>query len=124
MRTRFLRPFDSVAQHTLAPRARQMRLETTASEAILWQALRRDALGVRFRRQVILGPFIVDFLAPSQSLVVEVDGSSHLNRTDSDRLRDEALGARGVRVVRITADMVETDLEAALLIVRRALVAA
>ena len=124
MRTRFLRPFDSVAQHTLAPRARQMRLEATASEAILWQALRRDALGVRFRRQVILGPFIVDFFAPSRSLVVEVDGTVHFGREDGDRLRDEALAGRGLRVVRITADAVETDLEAALLLVRRALVAA
>jgi very-short-patch-repair endonuclease len=101
-----------------------MRLEATASEAILWQALRRDALGVRFRRQVVLGPFIVDFFAPSQRLVVEVDGAIHLNRRDVDRLRDEALVARGLRVVRITADVVETDLAAALLIVRRALVAA
>ena len=124
MRTRFLRPFDSVAQHTLAPRARQMRLEATASEAILWQALRRGALGVRFRRQVILGPFIVDFFAPSHRLVVEVDGPIHLNHTDVDRLRDEALVARGLRVVRITADVVESDLEAALVIVRRALASA
>ena len=90
----------------------------------LWQALRRDALGVRFRRQVILGPFIVDFFAPSHRLVVEVDGPIHLNHTDVDRLRDEALVARGLRVVRITADVVESDLEAALVIVRRALASA
>jgi len=124
MRTRFLRPFDSVAQHTLAPRARQMRLTATASEAILWRALRRDALGVRFRRQVILGPFIVDFFAPSHSLVVEVDGAIHLDQTDADRVRDEALAGRGLRVVRITAHMVEINLEAALVIVRRALASA
>ena len=124
MRTRFLRPFDSVAQHTLAPRARQMRLEATASEAILWQALRRGALGVRFRRQVILGPFIVDFFAPSPGLVVEVDGSIHLQHKDADRLRDDALVARGLRVGRITVDVVETDLEGALVMVRRALVSA
>ena len=121
MRSRFLRPFDSVALHTLAPRARHMRLTPTASEDILWQALRRGALGVRFRRQVILGPFVVDFFAPSHALVVEVDGDIHLDRKDVDRLRDDALGARGLRVARIDADMVEGDLAGAVGVVRRAL---
>ena len=125
MRTRFLRPFDTVAQHTLAPRAREMRLTAeTPSEAILWRALRRDALGVRFRRQVILGALIVDFFAPSRGLVVEVDGPIHLYRKEVDRIRDEALVARGLRVVRIDADLVECDLDGALCIVRQALVAA
>ena len=124
MRTRFLRPIDSVAQHTLAPRARHMRHTPTASERILWQALRRDALGVRFLRQTILGPFIVDFFAPSRGLVVEVDGPIHQYRKDIDRLRDEALNARGLRVVRIDADMVECDLAGAVDVVRRALGAA
>jgi very-short-patch-repair endonuclease len=99
-----------------------MRLAPTASEALLWQALRRGALGVRFRRQVILGPFVVDFFAPSHSLIVEVDGPIHLTRRDHDRLRDEALAARGLRVVRVTAGLVESDLPAALSIIRGALV--
>ena len=125
MRTRFSRPFDSVAQHTLAPRARHMRLTApTLSEAILWRGLRRDALGVRFRRQVILGALIVDFFAPSRGLVVEVDGPIHQYRRDVDRIRDAALGDRGLRVVRVDADLVECDLDGALAVVRHALVAA
>ena len=54
MRTRFGRPIDSTARNRLAPRARQMRLEATASERALWEALRSGRLGVRFRRQVVL----------------------------------------------------------------------
>jgi very-short-patch-repair endonuclease len=53
-----------------------MRAFPTRSEALLWQALRGHQLGVRFRRQVVLHTFIVDFLAPSVGLVVEVDGGA------------------------------------------------
>jgi very-short-patch-repair endonuclease len=84
----------------------------------------RDAVGARFRRQIILGPFAIDFFAPFRALVVEVDGPIHQYRKDVDRLRDEALGARGLRVVRIDADMVEGDLPGAVDVVRRALVVA
>lgn len=118
MRTRFLRPFDSVAHHTLAPRARDMRIAATESEALLWAHLRRGQLGVRFRRQVILGPFIVDFLAPSVRLVVEVDGGVHLAQQDADKRRDEALTALGYRVVRVSVDEVVTNVDAVVRILR------
>src|SRR5690606_27964289 len=49
----------------------------SASEAALWRRLRGRRLGVQFRRQVVLGSFVVDFLAPSARLVVEVDGGWH-----------------------------------------------
>ena len=53
-----------------------------------------------------------------------VGGPIHLYRKDVDRIRDEAFVARGLRVVRIDADLVECDLDGALCIVRQALVAA
>jgi very-short-patch-repair endonuclease len=121
MRTRFSRPYDFVARNILAPRARDMRLAPTSSEAMLWSALRASKLGVRFRRQVILGPFIVDFFAPSRNLIIEVDGSIHRARAHIDRLRDDAFAARGLRVLRLDAALVETDLTAAIDRVRRAL---
>ena len=85
---RFGREYDRVARERLMPRAREMRLLPTRSEERLWQAIRASALGVRFRRQVILGPVIVDFFAPSVKLVVEVDGGVHARQCDADRLRD------------------------------------
>ena len=122
MRHRFGRPLDFVARQQLAPRARDMRLHPTASECRLWNAIRGGPLGVRFRRQVVLGPFIVDFFAPSVGLVIEVDGGVHRERRDNDRLRDEALVLRGLRVLRLEAELVERDIDAALGLVRQELV--
>lgn len=58
----------------LEGRARVFRHHPTASEARLWQAIRGRRLGVAFRRQVVIGGFIVDFAAHKQRLVLEVDG--------------------------------------------------
>ena len=115
---RFHREYDAVALNRLVPRAREMRRVPTASEAVLWAHLRRGQLGVRVRRQVILGPFIVDFLVPSARLVVEVDGGVHLSRRDEDRRRDQALGALGYRVVRAAAEDVVADVGAVLAVLR------
>ena len=56
-----------------------------------------------FRRQVALGPYIVDFLAPRQKLVVEVDGGYHAGRASADRRRQRWLEKAGYRVVRVLA---------------------
>ncbi|MGH7281137.1 MAG: endonuclease domain-containing protein [Polyangiaceae bacterium] len=120
MRSRFGRPLDDVALHTLAPRARHMRIAPTRSEALLWEALRGGQLGVRFRRQVVLGPFMVDFFATSARLVVEVDGGIHLATREHDARRDAALAERGIRTVRVEAELVERDVAAAVARVRAA----
>jgi very-short-patch-repair endonuclease len=70
---------------------------------------------------VILGPVIVDFFAPSAMLVVEVDGAVHARRRDADRVRDEALARRGIRVLRVEAQLVEARVDLAVDMVRRAL---
>jgi very-short-patch-repair endonuclease len=115
---RFNREYDAVALGRMVSRAREMRRRPTESEAHLWSHLRRARLGVRFRRQVILGPFIVDFLAPSARLVVEVDGGVHLSRQNADRRRDEALAALGYCVVRVSVDEVMTDVGSVLRVLR------
>jgi very-short-patch-repair endonuclease len=103
----------------LVRRAKEMRREPTASEAILWERLRRGTLGVRFRRQHPLGDVILDFYAPSVRLAVEVDGSSH--DVERDARRDAWLGARGVRVLRVKAWMVERHISVVLEVIRSAL---
>ena len=103
-------------------RARELRNQPTRSEGILWQAIRRRQLdGLRFRRQQPIGPFIIDFFAPSHRLVVEVDGPVHETQAEADRVRQEILEGLGLRVVRLPAELVEQDLEAALTIIREAL---
>jgi len=98
-----------------------MRKAPTPSEAILWNALRdRRFRGVKFRRQHVLHPYIVDFFASALKLTVEVDGAYHWDRVADDAARDLDLAAYyGVRVVRIDARLVERDLPAALRVLGR-----
>ena len=94
----------------------------TPSEAALWQALRGGALGVAFKRQVVLGGrYIVDFFAPSVGLVVEVDGSVHRASRAADRRRDDKLSRLGYRVVRVEAAVVLGNIDRGLALVERAL---
>jgi very-short-patch-repair endonuclease len=95
----------------LRPRARSMRRAKTPAEARLWQRLRRQQLGARFRSQVAIGRFVVDFYCPSHRLIVEVDGDIHEARRDADRQRDAALLSLGLRVLRIRNDEVVRDLD-------------
>lgn len=94
----------------------------TPSEEALWLALRGGPLGVAFKRQVVLGDrYIVDFLAPSIRLVVEVDGDAHRTSGTADAVRDEALRRLGYRVVRVDAALVLRNLAAAVACVQSAL---
>ena len=102
----------------LEARARQMRLARTPSEERLFEALRGRRLGVAFRRQVPIGRFIVDLLAPEVRLVVEVDGAYHARRRGADARRDRALARAGYRVLRLEAELVVRDLPAAVARVR------
>jgi very-short-patch-repair endonuclease len=96
-----------------------MRSAPTLSEARLWEALRGGRLGVGFRRQAVVEGFIVDFLAPSRRLVVEVDGGYHARRSRADARRDRVLARAGYRVARVSVAMVMNDLNGALELLRR-----
>ncbi len=90
----------------------------TPSEQALWLALRGGALGVAFKRQVVLGGrYIADFFAPSVGLVVEVDGGVHRGRRTADRRRDEKLQRLGYRVVRVQAALVLGQVKKALAVI-------
>ncbi len=82
-------------------RAAELRKESTPAEAKLWAYLRAHrADGIGFRRQHAIGPYIVDFYAPSRKLVIEVDGSHHLDQTEYDADRTTFLESKGYRVLR------------------------
>jgi very-short-patch-repair endonuclease len=95
-------------------RARELRREMTLPEGLLWRELRGRGLGPRFRRQVPIGPYIVDFYCPQAKLIVEVDGDFHGERMIQDRDRALWLDVQGYRVVRIRAVDVLTDLDSVL----------
>ena len=98
----------------LKHKARQLRQKMTDSERILWHRLRgKQLFGVQFYRQKPIGKYIVDFYAPRTKLVVEVDGSQHMEgeHAQIDAHRDEYLAALGLRVLRFNSREVleETD---------------
>jgi len=83
--------------------ARALRSGMTDSEQRLWSRLRRkQVLSVPFYRQKPIGDYIADFYAPKANLVVEVDGSQHLEpaQSDYDRQRTAFLESQGLRVLR------------------------
>jgi very-short-patch-repair endonuclease len=93
-------------------RARGLRRDISLPEVLLWQALRRDQLGVGFRRQHSMGDYILDFCCPSARLAVEVDSEEHErdDRSDRDERRDAWLKGDGVHVMRISArDILDRD---------------
>jgi very-short-patch-repair endonuclease len=95
--------------------ARDLRRRMTPQEEILWNSLRRDALGaLHFRRQQVVAGYIVDFYCASAKLAVEIDGIVHLGTADYDRIRDRALSEMGIRTVRVSNAEVERDLGAVL----------
>lgn len=90
---------------------RSRELVPTASEALLFQAVRGNRLGVTVRRQVpLLGRFIADLFVPDLQLVIEVDGGYHTQRPEADARRDRALARAGYHVLRIEAERVMSDL--------------
>ena len=82
-------------------RARHLRNAPTNAEVRLWRVLSaRKIAGIRFNRQVPIGPFICDFVARRCKLVIEVDGGQHGWRSDEDADRTCFLEAHGYRVLR------------------------
>ncbi|MCW3836844.1 endonuclease domain-containing protein [Sphingomonas canadensis] len=91
-------------------RARQVRSNPTDAEVALWRALSaRKVADARFNRQVVVGPFICDFVARSRKLIVEVDGGQHGIAADAGRTR--YLEDNGFRVIRFWNHEVLANLE-------------
>jgi very-short-patch-repair endonuclease len=81
--------------------AKSLRANMTEAERRLWYFLRAHRFaGVKFRRQALVGPYIVDFASLQKNLIVEVDGSRHAD-SESDLRRTQWLEDQGFRIPRI-----------------------
>ena len=101
--------------------ARELRKNPTAAENTLWQVIRKRQLdGRKFRRQVAIGAFVVDFYCSSERLAIEVDGPIHHTQQEADQIRQELIESLGIRFVRLTNAEVEHHLPNALNKIRRA----
>ena len=102
--------------------AGHLRRNPTSAEQRLWAALRNQQIdGVRFRRQHAIGNFIVDFCAPRQKLIIELDGSQHLEQHEYDTERTAFLQSQGYRVLRFWNMDVMKDLRGVVTAIQRAL---
>jgi very-short-patch-repair endonuclease len=91
--------------------AKALRTSQTPPERALWEIVRGNRLGVKFVRQIVIAPYIADFAARSERLVVELDGDSHAGSGACDAFRTAALEAKGWRVVRFTNSEILTNPE-------------
>lgn len=99
--------------------ARSMRADSTKAENVLWQALRSKQLeGLKFKRQVPLDGYILDFVCFEARLIVEVDGGQH-SESQSDAVRDRHFEAAGFRVLRCWNDEVLKNLDGVCLAILR-----
>ena len=99
---------------------RDLRNESTLGEVILWKELRASKMmGYKFNRQKPLENYIVDFYCKSLNLVIEVGGSSHDNKQEEDRIRDEKLNKMGLFVLRLNEYEIRDDIEIPLREIRK-----
>lgn len=92
----------------------------TEAERLLWFQLRdRRLAGLKFRRQVPIGPYIVDFVCPEKKVIVEIDGGQHNlpNERSCDLERTRFLEAKGYKVLRFWNNEVMGNLEGVLAVI-------
>ena len=103
---------DCFTFEKLKPFSLENRKKSTRAESILWEALRNKKIGFKFRRQHIIGTFIVDFVCLSEKVSIEVDGDYH-NEPENiikDQERTKCLISLGYSELRFTNDMVIDNL--------------
>ncbi len=90
---------------------KSLRANQTAAELRLWYHLRAHRfLGIKFKRQKPIGPYLVDFVCVEQRLVIEVDGGQHQDQANYDQQRDTWLRSQGYRVLRFWNNQVMFEL--------------
>jgi very-short-patch-repair endonuclease len=86
---------------TLIENARSLRKNQTDVERWLWQKIRnRQLLNLKFRRQFPIDRYIADFVCLELKLIIELDGSQHIEQADYDERRRACLEQRGFRIMR------------------------
>src|SRR5262245_22875626 len=99
----------------LQSQARELRRSMTPAEVILWRKLRNRRFdNFKFRRQHVIGGFIVDFYCLQASIVIELDGETHLGKECLDETRLAIIEKHDVKVLRFWNHQIYEDLDAVL----------
>lgn len=99
---------------------KRLRKNPTATEEKLWQSIRKMQLGYKFRRQVSIGYFVVDFYCKDLNLAIEIDGGVHQQKQikERDKIREEVIRSDGVHFLRFTVHQIENDFKKVLAIIK------
>jgi leucyl-tRNA synthetase len=97
----------------LLQRRRELRNNPTQEESLLWCRLKNYQTGFKFRRQHSIGGYIVDFYCALERVVVEIDGSQHLQKEnlEYDTIRSKYFESFNIKVVRFSNDEVNKNLD-------------
>ena len=103
--------------------SRENRKNQTEAEKLLWNLLRNNNLGVKFRRQHAIQSFIADFVCISHNLVIEVDGEIHNvdEQREYDLYREELLADNGFGILRFTNEDILNDIDSVISTIKKAL---
>ncbi len=93
----------------------ELRKEPTPAERKLWAIIRNDQLGVSFRRQHAIGKYIPDFVCIEKKLIIELDGSQHLEQEEYDNERTKYLESLGYKVIRFWNNDVMNNIDGVIL---------
>ncbi len=99
----------------LLERRKRLRKEMTPEEYKLWFYLKGKNFGVKFRRQQGVGPYIADFYCKEKNLIIELDGSQHIENKEYDQERDFYLQTVGIKVLRLWNNEVNKNMEGVLM---------
>ena len=102
-------------------RAITLRKESTPAEHKLWSRIRNDQLGITFRRQHAIGNYIPDFCSQKAKLIIELDGSQHLEQEEYDEERTQYLESQGYRVIRFWNYDVMENIDGVIIVIMQAL---
>ena len=102
-------------------RAGELRKKSTPAERKLWSRIRDDRLGVNFRRQHAIGNYIPDFVCIEKKLIIELDGSQHLEQQEYDQERTKYLNSLGYKVIRFWNNEVTNNIDGVILAILHAL---
>ena len=102
-------------------RAIQLRKDSTPAEHKLWSRIRNDQLGVTFRRQHAIGNYVPDFCCPKAKLIIELDGSQHLEQEEYDEERTKYLNSLGYKVIRFWNNDVMNNIDGVILAILHAM---
>ena len=99
----------------------QLRKKSTPVERKLWSRIRNDQLRVTFRRQHAIGNYIPDFSSPKAKLIIELDGSQHLEQEEYDEERTKYLESLSYKVIRFWNHDVMKDIDGVILAIIHAM---